>query len=637
MSKTDDPTVNGQDLAPALTSYDFSNGQTHSHLAHTTRTVDHPANPPTSTLTNTSTVDRRVSTKDLPDGSLDPMPSSSGPSVLAVSPTDPSILSLQPKKTVPLINSSLVEETPTGSGSASGSASASTSTPSPAKQNDPSSSLPAHESIAPPSTTSSAPRKLDQNYTTSASTATKKKKKKPFSFASFLPCLSTNDRDYDGARQQPSSGSTRPIKSSSSVPPTTPAAAATTTSSSPSTSAQFPSGNLATPIAASAALEPSSVPESEHNDLNSQSTSSHPAGQTVPTASRTPVAPRSFTQQNQTDPPQVIIPPPTPVTAPLDETEGLTSSSVVPPEQQSHHRHHPSTSSNGSSSQHPHQSTAYTYPHQQSTRPSTPSPPAGVLATSSSASDSFAGTDSDDGRRYDSSDLDRDAEADASEGEGEGELEGEGGILLDDEESDDDVGLLGGVGIPLGPDGEPRPLLPPLGSHHNGRKCLVLDLDETLLHSSFKMIPHADYIVPVEIESQVHNVYVIKRPGVDNFLKKMGEVYEVVVFTASLSKYADPVLDILDIHHVVAHRLFRESCYNHKGNYVKDLSQLGRPIEETIIIDNSPASYLFHPNNAVPVSTWFNDPHDSELSDLVMFLEDLSGVPDVRGVLDGGI
>ena len=36
-------------------------------------------------------------------------------------------------------------------------------------------------------------------------------------------------------------------------------------------------------------------------------------------------------------------------------------------------------------------------------------------------------------------------------------------------------------------------------------------------------------------------------------------------------QYADPVLDKLDIHQVVSHRLFRESCYNHKGNYVKVL------------------------------------------------------------------
>lgn len=38
-----------------------------------------------------------------------------------------------------------------------------------------------------------------------------------------------------------------------------------------------------------------------------------------------------------------------------------------------------------------------------------------------------------------------------------------------------------------------------------------------------------------------------------------------------MNQYADPVLDKLDIHHVVAHRLFRESCFSHKGNYVKVL------------------------------------------------------------------
>lgn len=112
-------------------------------------------------------------------------------------------------------------------------------------------------------------------------------------------------------------------------------------------------------------------------------------------------------------------------------------------------------------------------------------------------------------------------------------------------------------------------LLPPVQPHLSGRKCLVLDLDETLVHSSFKILNQADFTIPVEIEGQYHNVYVIKRPGVDAFMKRVGELYEVVVFTASVSKYGDPLLDQLDIHHVVHHRLFRESCYNHQGNYVK--------------------------------------------------------------------
>lgn len=105
--------------------------------------------------------------------------------------------------------------------------------------------------------------------------------------------------------------------------------------------------------------------------------------------------------------------------------------------------------------------------------------------------------------------------------------------IIDDE---DRLIRNGGSGIPIGPDGLPRPLLPPIAAHHLGRKCLVLDLDETLVHSSFKAIPHPDFIVPVEIECHWHHFHVLKRPGVDTFLKKMGEHFEIVIFTASLSK-----------------------------------------------------------------------------------------------------
>ena len=38
----------------------------------------------------------------------------------------------------------------------------------------------------------------------------------------------------------------------------------------------------------------------------------------------------------------------------------------------------------------------------------------------------------------------------------------------------------------------------------------------------------------------------LKRPYVDEFLQRMGELFECVLFTASLSKYADPVADLLD-------------------------------------------------------------------------------------------
>ncbi|XP_026152005.1 carboxy-terminal domain RNA polymerase II polypeptide A small phosphatase 1-like isoform X2 [Mastacembelus armatus] len=179
-----------------------------------------------------------------------------------------------------------------------------------------------------------------------------------------------------------------------------------------------------------------------------------------------------------------------------------------------------------------------------------------------------------------------------------------------------------------------EPLLPQMKSNDAGKICVVIDLDETLVHSSFKPVNNADFIIPVEIDGTVHQVYVLKRPHVDEFLKRMGELFECVLFTASLAKYADPVSDLLDKWGAFQCRLFRESCVFHKGNYVKDLSRLGRDLKKVIIIDNSPASYIFHPDNAVPVASWFDDMSDTELLDLIPFFERLSKVDDIYDMLN---
>lgn len=189
-----------------------------------------------------------------------------------------------------------------------------------------------------------------------------------------------------------------------------------------------------------------------------------------------------------------------------------------------------------------------------------------------------------------------------------------------------------------GPDGraeEPRWLLDPQSDEDKkaGKKTLVLDLDETLVHSSFTYIPDADFIIDIELDGATYKVYVRKRPGVDEFMRAVGKKFEVVIFTASLAKYADPLLDILDIDRVVSKRLFREACVQHYGNYVKDLSLLGRKLEHSIIIDNSPFSYMFQPDNAIPITSWFNDKNDRQLYDLLPFLDTLIDIDDVSTVL----
>ncbi|XP_076351095.1 carboxy-terminal domain RNA polymerase II polypeptide A small phosphatase 1-like isoform X1 [Tachypleus tridentatus] len=180
---------------------------------------------------------------------------------------------------------------------------------------------------------------------------------------------------------------------------------------------------------------------------------------------------------------------------------------------------------------------------------------------------------------------------------------------------------------------ESKYLLPPVKPQDARKICMVIDLDETLVHSSFKPINNADFIVPVEIDGTAHQVYVLKRPYVDEFLRTMGELYECVLFTASLAKYADPVADLLDRWGVFQARLFRESCVFHRNNYVKDLGRLGRDLQRVVIVDNSPSSYSFHPDNAVAVASWFDDFSDTELRDLIPFLKNLSKKDSVYSLL----
>lgn len=146
-----------------------------------------------------------------------------------------------------------------------------------------------------------------------------------------------------------------------------------------------------------------------------------------------------------------------------------------------------------------------------------------------------------------------------------------------------------------------------------GLKTLVLDLDETLVHSSFSPVDNADLCLTVEIEGQICEVYVLKRPGVDEFLERMSKCYELIIYTASLSKYADPLLDFLDINRFCSYRLFREHCTFFNGIFVKDLSRIDRELGDSIIIDNSPTSYLFHTECAVPITSWYDDVNDTEL------------------------
>lgn len=174
-------------------------------------------------------------------------------------------------------------------------------------------------------------------------------------------------------------------------------------------------------------------------------------------------------------------------------------------------------------------------------------------------------------------------------------------------------------------------LLPP--EKNSLKKTLVLDLDETLVHSS--MVPTAVFDIKLEIslEEGEFCIYIQTRPWAFEFLEKVSELYEIVIFTASLKAYADPVIEFIDRSKVVSSRLFRNECLNYNGNYIKNLSLLGRDLKKVVIVDNSPISYAFHPHNAIAISSWFNDSSDRKLEEVYEILIKLSEADNIPKVL----
>lgn len=242
----------------------------------------------------------------------------------------------------------------------------------------------------------------------------------------------------------------------------------------------------------------------------------------------------------------------------------------------------------------------------------------------------------------------------------------------------------------------PRPLVPFMNFHKGvssapsrEKKTLVLDLDETLIHSLYQSTAGISqgHLVEVKLpNNQFATLYnLLKRPYCDEFLESVSQWYNLVIFTASVQAYADPMIDWLEKDRkYFQQRFYRQHCTLHTSSisstsstssspssasqslsssanvglendnmgdnntvnstlhryqpgtmygFTKDLSKVNSDLSKVFIIDNSPISFLHHENNAIEIETWINDPSDTCLLNLIPLLSALRYTTDVRTIL----
>lgn len=173
---------------------------------------------------------------------------------------------------------------------------------------------------------------------------------------------------------------------------------------------------------------------------------------------------------------------------------------------------------------------------------------------------------------------------------------------------------------------------PPMDTN---KKVLILDMDETLIHSSnFPPHPKVSYFVLSDKNMPESSFFVYKRPGLDNFLKFVQENFEVFIFTYGQKEYADPIIDKIFPSLDKDHRLYRDLCETSSGLVKKNLEMFKTSEKNIILVDDNEAEINFNPSNTIKIKRWKGIPDDTELIDwLPKVLRKCKDSEDVREII----
>ena len=177
---------------------------------------------------------------------------------------------------------------------------------------------------------------------------------------------------------------------------------------------------------------------------------------------------------------------------------------------------------------------------------------------------------------------------------------------------------------------------------NQNKKTLILDLDETLIHSDLDLI-YKDHETTLYFDSEDDEILgknvpipLILRPNLFDFLNYVYDKFELIIFTASHKNYADKIIDYIEKDkRYFSLRLYRQHCIFIKpGIYIKDLRIFkNRDLKNIILIDNSIFSFSNQLSNGILITSFYHDKEDDFLLSLKDYLEYLiEDCDDVRTI-----
>lgn len=125
-----------------------------------------------------------------------------------------------------------------------------------------------------------------------------------------------------------------------------------------------------------------------------------------------------------------------------------------------------------------------------------------------------------------------------------------------------------------------RQLIPP-ATHLARKYTVVFDLDETVVYA--------------------RNGPLYARAYLKDLFRAIKDDFEVIVWTAGVREYAKTVLEEINEDHIVKHLVYRHEKWFNEDDYTKNLRQLGRDLDYTIMIENTPDCVRANPQNSIIV------------------------------------